>query len=601
MSFIKSLLQDVWSKIAAGEVVERPASAVKELVENSIDAGANQITVSLTDGGRLKIVVDDNGMGIAFDELPLAIEYHATSKIQNVEDLEKIATLGYRGEALASLVAVADVEIISKMAGSEMGGVIKTLNGKIIQHEQLNCNKGTRVQIDNLFGTLPARRKFLKSATGELKRCASLIREYAICRPDIIFTLENDGKIILSTDGSGEKKRVLEKLWGNDAEIQCVKSKTAHLNLECWFQSKYGRKDITAFVNSRAVNDNAIKTAVNSAARDLNGNWALFFTLEPSLVDVNIHPTKAEVRFRYPSEIYEAVKIASSNLGSVPKFITGEHENFAGDISNSKTGNNFSRSDFNSNAENFSRPKSNLSPGRFFNASNNFHKPANSSNARDYFEPVKKIPAQKDFFSDLNQTVSENLQTETQTQIKYLGQISSGYLIFDTPDELVIIDPHAAHERINYERIKNIAAKSENVQHLLIPVLLHPTLALETQEYINELNRNGFEIENTSNGLALKGVPAAVSEFFEPDVLLRMSLNALRQNQDGDIKNILWRTWATQACKMSVKLTSEISSHEALILWQKLNECEQPFTCPHGRPVALKISSQDFAKHFGRE
>ena len=352
---------------------------------------------------------------------------------------------------------------------------------------------------------------------------------------------------------------------------------------------------------------------MNAAARNLNGNWALLFTLEPSLVDVNIHPAKAEVRFRYPAEIYEAIKIAASNLGSVPKFITtgvksdfnfNDDTNFNLDsISNSKSNDNAVK---NFNPVSTQNIKSNLSTPKNFYDRNNFKAPVQNP-VKNYAQDSNKNSARSEQIkflhdSEKNFNQPQNSVNEfNDSKIKYLGQISSGYLIFDTPDELIIIDPHAAHERINYERIKNIASQSESVQHLLIPVLLHPTLALEVQEFFNELNANGFEIENTTNGLALKGIPAAVSEIAEPEVLLRMSLNALRQNHDGDIKNILWRSWATQACKMSVKLTSELTRYDALELWSNLQKCEQPFTCPHGRPVALKISRQDFAKHFGRE
>ncbi|MBQ3654109.1 MAG: DNA mismatch repair endonuclease MutL, partial [Synergistaceae bacterium] len=319
MPSITELQQDLWSRIAAGEVVERPASAVKELVENSLDAQAKRIRVSLKDGGRLRIVVDDDGTGIAFDELPLALAYHATSKISSLDDLEHILTLGYRGEALASLVAVSDVEIRSRQANSDSGGAIRTHDGKIIEHVLLNCPTGTRVQVDNLFSGLPARRKFLKSATGELRKAAVFIREYAVCNPSIAFSLDHDGKNIFATDGSGDKKRVLSALWGEGAEIQCVNVKAEHTELECWFQSRAGlsaRGDTMAFVNGRAVDDPEIRKAVGQVSRELAGNWALFFTLDPSLVDVNIHPAKAEVRFRYTGEIYEAVRNSAKHLGS---------------------------------------------------------------------------------------------------------------------------------------------------------------------------------------------------------------------------------------------------------------------------------------------
>ena len=205
---IKELSENVWAKIAAGEVVERPASVVKELVENSLDANAKKIRVKLTDGGRLKIIVEDDGDGIAFEDLPLALTYHATSKISEIDDLENIHTLGYRGEALASVAAVAEIEIRSRQKDSETGGMIRANENKIIEHVKINHPNGTRIQVENLFSGLPARRKFLKSASGELRRAAVFLREYAVCNPEISFSLEHDGKEIFSTDGSGSRKFV---------------------------------------------------------------------------------------------------------------------------------------------------------------------------------------------------------------------------------------------------------------------------------------------------------------------------------------------------------------------------------------------------------
>ncbi|MBQ4470080.1 MAG: ATP-binding protein, partial [Synergistaceae bacterium] len=193
---IKALPENVWTRIAAGEVVERPASAVKELVENSLDAGATQIRVSLSDGGRQRIIVQDNGSGIAFDELPLALMYHATSKISEVADLENIMTLGYRGEALASIASVADVEIRSRQKGSDSGGLIRTRDGKITEHIETNCNIGTRIQVDNLFSALPARRKFLKSDNVEFRHIVEEFQRVALTRPEISFTLSHNGKDI---------------------------------------------------------------------------------------------------------------------------------------------------------------------------------------------------------------------------------------------------------------------------------------------------------------------------------------------------------------------------------------------------------------------
>ena len=579
---IKTLSENVWSKIAAGEVVERPASVVKELVENSLDANAKKIRVKLTDGGRLKIIIEDDGDGIAFEDLPLALTYHATSKISEVSDLESIRTLGYRGEALASVAAVSEIEIRSRQRASETGGMIRANEGKIIEHVKINHPQGTRIQVENLFSGLPARRKFLKSASGELRRAAVFLREYAVCNPEISFSLEHDGKEIFSTDGSNSKKLVLMKIWGAGNDIQSIKLTHGNLSLECWFQPRMGissgRNDLISFVNGRAVNDPVIKSAVNNAARELSGNWALFFTVEPSLVDVNIHPAKSEVRFRYPDEIFSVIRKAANNLGS-PMDI------------------NINPPAINKNTN--ERPKFSFS-----NPNYNFQNSSSSSIKNPTFEPHKTFNPEPqiyldDFYNNPDNK-NENENENSEPEIIFLGQNSGGYLVFDNYDGLVLMDPHAAHERINYEKIKSLAEKSRNVQKLLTPVLLHPTLALEAHEYEHALKESGFEFSDTPSGVELKSIPSIGAEF-DPEVLLRASLGALKNNHDGDTLNILWRTWATMACKASVKLTTKISRDEALSLWKNLHECEQPFVCPHGRPVLIEIKNSDLQKRFGRE
>ncbi|MBQ3447793.1 MAG: ATP-binding protein, partial [Synergistaceae bacterium] len=553
---------------------ERPASAVKELTENSLDAGATRISVSLKDGGRLRIVVEDDGEGIAFDDLPLALMYHATSKLREISDLERIMTLGYRGEALASLAAVADVEIRSRKPSEDDGGLVRTHDGKITEHIHVKCSPGTRVQVADLFSGLPARRKFLKSASGELRRAAVFIREYAVCSPAVSFFLEHDGKEIFSTDGSGDRRRVLAKIWPEGAEIQTVNIIGEHLAMECWFQSRAGlsgRGDVMSFVNGRAVNDPVIKSAVATAARELAGNWALFFTLEPSLVDVNIHPAKAEVRFRYPDEIYSSLHNAVKRLGS-PAYIPT-----------------------NTNAPvRLTPPAPTMTPA-----------PHRASSTRPGWNFGDTPSAStRDFPSAGNVQAALFADTGTATEdsgVHFMGQNSGGYLVYDTQEGLVLVDPHAAHERVNYERIKSAAENSRNVQKLLMPVILHPTLALETAEYESSLRDSGFDFVNGESGVEMTAVPAIGSVDFEPEALLRASLRALKSNHDGDTRNILWRTWATMACKASVKLTTKLAGDEALTLWRELHECEQPFVCPHGRPVMIELKNDDLLKRFGRE
>ncbi|WP_298780256.1 DNA mismatch repair endonuclease MutL [uncultured Fretibacterium sp.] len=598
MPEIRELPEGVWTRIAAGEVVERPASAVKELVENALDAGARRVRVRLWDGGRLRIVVEDDGCGIGFEDLPLALLPHATSKLRGIEDLENIRTLGYRGEALASLVAVADLEIRSRPEGGA-GGLIRASGGRVTEHVAAACAPGTRVQADELFKELPARRKFMKSASGELRRAASVMREYAVARPDVSFALEHDGREVLSTDGGGDRRRVLERLWGAEPPIQTAEAEAGHLSLVAWLQSRQGRSDVMAFVNGRAVNDPVVKGAVTAAARELTGNWALFLSLDPSLVDVNIHPAKAEVRFRYAGEVFEAVREAAGKLGA-PAPLTFPSAGAAASGAGSRAavmerGWSFREGPtLRPTAPRLDPPPASSPPLSPFSrvAPPDFGGPA---------RPASSPPAALSPREERDEPSPSPEDTPAMEAPVYMGQTSQGYLIFDTPEGLVLMDPHAAHERVGYERIRDRATGEAAVQKLLIPTPLPPTLALEAEEYRAALEAAGFSLESHEGGLRLAAVPALPDGAPEPEALLRASLAALKGDQDGDAKELLWRTWATMACKAAVKLTTALASAEALALWRDLHRCVQPFHCPHGRPTMLVLGPEELLRRFGRE
>jgi DNA mismatch repair protein MutL len=631
---IQLLPENVWARIAAGEVVERPASAVKEMIENSLDAGAKRIRVKLWDGGRVRIVVEDDGAGIAFNDLPLALTPHATSKIGGIEDLEAIHTLGYRGEALASLAAVSGVEIRSRPAG-ESGGLIRAREGRVSDHMLANCAPGTRVQADSLFENLPARRKFLKSAAGELRRAAAILREYAICRPEVGFSLEHDGRPVFSTDGGGDRRRAIEQLWGAEPPVSAVEAAAGRISLECWWQPRghAARSDVVSFVNGRSVTDPLVKGAVNAAARELAGGWALFFSIDPALIDVNIHPAKAEIRFRYPGEVFDAVKEAAAKLGAPARYVQGDRQKEAlsrdslGDWdfksepgaesspnfrSNFKSGsksslNADSRSGFSFRGETGLRHSSSSSPSSSmpFQAA----RPDRLFGRVEWPEEAAGGQAMTEFpFPAAAETPSEAQNGEAGGDAIYLGQLSSGYLVFDTPAGAAVIDPHAAHERVAFERVRAAAEDGMRAHSLLIPVLLPPTLQLEAQEQREFLESVGFSLEMVDGGLQLAAIPGVANALFSaipPDALLRASLAALRDTAGASPEaagpvECLWRSWATTACKEAVKVTTRLQPEEALTLWRDLHECRQPFFCPHGRPTILEISTTELTKHFGR-
>ena len=290
---IKRLAPDISTRIAAGEVIERPSSVAKELIENSLDAGARTISIQTEQGGKSSFVIEDDGCGIPCAELPLALERYATSKITDIEDLERISTLGYRGEALASIAAVSRMEIRSKTAEAEAGGLIRCEAGEITLHTETPAKPGTRIQIDDLFFNLPARRKFLKTSSAELRRIVQIVNDYALIHPEVTFRLYEESKKILEYTGAACVEDTLLRRWGRQTKIYHSESQSGSLSARLWWNPipDSRRVVIMLFVNGRRVQDAAIRAALSTADAAAYGEWLVLLDLPPQDVDVNIHPT----------------------------------------------------------------------------------------------------------------------------------------------------------------------------------------------------------------------------------------------------------------------------------------------------------------------
>lgn len=576
---ISLLPEDVFSRIAAGEVVERPVSVVKEAVENSLDAGASEVKVSLFEGGKLRIVVRDDGEGIAFNELPLAVARHATSKIHTLEELERVQSLGFRGEALASIAAVSRFEIHSRRAEDDEGGLLRVESGRTVLHMPIPCLKGTRISVEDLFYPLPARRKFLKTAASEGRRTSSLIRDFAVAYPSVAFFENHDGKNGFSSTGDGDRERVLRDLWGDHGELRSCETKAANLFLECWWMPFPGktRSSVTTFVNGRTVTDSVIRGAVGSLCRTLIGNWVFLFTLPPVLLDANIHPAKAEVRFRYPGEVFDTVQQAVLKLsGSVPTISPCELTSFSGEKNRPFTSEAVLE---NNHGE---RP---LCEQSFpFSGESLFCRVAA---APPLSESMEKQPSEDGG--------SEN-------HIRFLGQIASGYLVFETDDGLAVMDPHAAHERIGYERMGRISRESLVFQRCAIPLPVPPSFSLAVTEHRDDLEKVGFSFEEKEGLLSLMVFPSLPGNMGEdPLRLLRAILLEWTEERKTPLEEILWKKLATMACGMAVKLGDRLTTSESLALWWNLQRCESPWSCPHGRPTVLVLTRRKLETFFGRE
>lgn len=583
---IRRLSPDVAQLIAAGEVVERPLSAVKELIENSLDAGAETVKVSLTAGGKSLIAVSDDGCGIAEEELSLAVEKHATSKIVTVDDLEAVTSLGYRGEALPSLAAVAELDLRSRVKGRS--GARLTVRKGEVRLSSCECQVGTTVTVSDLFYNLPARRKFLKSSQGELRRIAELVRDYAICWPRVAFRLEHEGRVIFASSGNGERADILALRWGKEPAARKREGCDACGRCELWWQDGGvgSRFALIAFINGRRVNDKSLRAAITGHPWAGRGNWFLSLTLPPEDLDVNIHPAKTEVLLRRSGEVFSLVRavaglFATDHASLPPKGFTvsaAEYRVAGGDSPFRALSSPFERQSPPSFAGRLSdrqsgRSGSSVGGSLPFDTSV-FARQAPLGSASGAVKDLVDLPL-------LRQGTGDPL---------YLGQLPEGYLAFCDGDGLVLMDPHAAHERINYRALIRQWEEGQPLcQPLAAPLDLPPTLGEELAGREGDLEPLGFRFEG-SRLVAVPQVPFDIT----PLRLLRGALAALEEGKNRDLLD----RFASRACKASIKLTARVSEAEARALWHRLEDLEK--SCPHGRPVTLRLSAKALDDYFGR-
>ncbi|WP_455598186.1 DNA mismatch repair endonuclease MutL [Cloacibacillus sp.] len=580
---IKRLAPDISTRIAAGEVIERPSSVAKELIENSLDAGARTISIQTEQGGKSSFVIEDDGCGIPCAELPLALERYATSKITNIEDLERISTLGYRGEALASIAAVSRMEIRSKAAEAEAGGLIRCEAGEITLHTETPAKPGTRIQIDDLFFNLPARRKFLKTSSAELRRIVQIVNDYALIHPEVTFRLYEESKKILEYTGAACVEDTLLRRWGRQTKIYHSESQSGSLSARLWWNPipDSRRVVIMLFVNGRRVQDAAIRAALSTADAAAYGEWLVLLDLPPQDVDVNIHPTKEEVRFRRSGEAFKIVydnakaifaqrhSIAAPPLPpSAPDdFMTPPHTAFGAEALPAAP------AAYSPNGWTFQKkgPWRAASPLGATAATENIFTPAE--------EPPR---AEEEFFFDKN----------------YVGQSAEGFLIFDFPDALAVMDPHAAHERILFEEICESFKDNIAAQWLTLPMEIPQAVAAEAALYEKELAALGFRTE----GGRVTAVPAIKGKgHLSPIDMLRSALRGMETENDPVKRDReVWWRMARLACRDAVKLGRRFEPEEALDLLRRLERCDTPYTCPHGRPTVFLIENKKLRDWFER-
>jgi DNA mismatch repair protein MutL len=584
---IRLLSSEVSSQIAAGEVVERPASVVKELTENSLDAGAKNISISIEDAGRTLIEVADDGHGIPSGELELAASRHATSKLILSNDLFHIQTLGFRGEALASIGSVSQMTITSRVESAKEGARLKVNGGILGKVEKVGAPVGTVVRVENLFYNVPARLKFLKTDVTERRAIDSLVTRYALAYPNVRFKVTDGKQVTLQTAGDGDRRAILASLYGVDVAKQMLEVMASEegLTLTGFISpvslTRSNRKEITFFINGRWVQEISLNSALLQAYHTLLmvGRYpltALFLEMAPEDVDVNVHPTKAEVRFRSQDKIFSFVQrsvrkalLAYTPVPAVSPQLWG------------------------------GRSRDEELPGR--------RAGIDWSIAHDEELKVESGEAEGSEASISNiQSPSPDSQSTFSTGVpllRLIGQIGSTYLVAEGPDGLYLIDQHAAHERVLFEKLM---AQHENKsipsQSLLAPeiVTLPPQSAKVLAEHLPFLNRFGFEVEEFgTNTFQVRAMPMLFSGG-DPASALKALVEDFEEDESPLQAEVEARLAARVCKRLAVKAGQALTSEEQRSLLNDLEACHSPRTCPHGRPTMIHLSVDALERQFGR-
>jgi len=635
---IKVLDQHTIDKIAAGEVIERPASVVKELVENSIDAGATRITVEITDGGTSMIRVTDNGSGIDADDVRKAYLSHATSKLDNVDDLMNIISLGFRGEALSTIAAVSKVEMITKTHDALSGIKYEIHGGKEIDFKEVGAPDGTTIISRNIFYNTPARLKFLKSNMTEGSYISDLMTHIALANPDVAVQLISNNKVIIDTQGDGRLKETIYSLYGKDITrgLLDVNYEEGDIKLTGFvgkpFLSKGNRSFENYFVNKRYIKSPIVNRAIEEAYKThiMQHKFpytALFIEVPPYMVDVNVHPAKREFRFDNEQGLFHAVfhavkdaltdkemiPDATANYSNTPENII---YNRSTDIAPAET--NIVNDKPSGNSSSFSILES-LLPKEYVEK---LSKSGNETQEKTEEESLSKSkdntfsrsiditientfgkPLDKKDFAQEEMSETRYLSEEAKGHHKIIGQVFDTYWITEYDGVMYLMDQHAAHEKVNYERfLKEFKERTIHSQNLFPPELVslsnsEKQAVLENAEY---LSRYGFEVEDFgSNEVRITAMPANLIGLDGREVFSEL-VSYLNDHITEVTEDIFVRKLATMGCKAAIKGNQRITEPEVVDLIDKLMKLNDPYTCPHGRPTLVKFSKEDVDKMFKR-
>ena len=647
MGKIKELQTSLANKIAAGEVVERPSSVVKELLENAIDAQSTEINIEVEQSGVASIRVVDNGTGIEADDLSLVFHRHATSKLDADDDLFHIRTLGFRGEALASISSVSKVTLRT-CTDNESGHEIYAENGEIINQKPAKAKKGTDILVESLFYNTPARLKYIKSLYTELGKITDIVNRMAMSHPDIRISLVSDGKTLLKTNGSGKTNEVMAEIYGMKVakDLVHITGDTSDYHLEGYVarpeHSRSNKHYISIFINGRYIKNFVLNKAIVEGYHTLLtiGRYPICYIniqMDPILVDVNVHPTKLEVRLSKEEQLYdlivekirEAFKdkilIPKNDLDSYPKKnkVLNSFEQQKLDFER-KQNEVQNRSDLSEEQRQegldettFEKDKNqNISQVNEVNESTLYNDSQYSSRNHDdnYFSNQKDILNELDHQHEIleheedqnDEDIKGTVSASTRRRVPYMevvGQVHGTYIIAQNENGMFMIDQHAAQERIKYEYFREkIGEVTNEVQNLLIPMTFHFSKDEQfiIDQYQEELDRVGVHLEHFGgHDYIVNSYPVWFPKA-EAEEIIKDMIELVLENKKIDVKKMREDAAIMMSCKKSIKANHYLKNNEMADLIDQLREMEDPFTCPHGRPIIINFSNYELEKLFKR-
>jgi DNA mismatch repair protein MutL len=604
------LSEEIVNKIAAGEVVERPASIVKELVENSIDAGATDIRVELEKGGCQSIKVVDNGSGIEHEDVALVFERHATSKIHKFDDIYSVASFGFRGEAMPSIASVAHVELLTRRKDDLEGTRAVLEAGAIKEITPAGCPEGTQISVTKIFAKVPARRKFLKTEATEQGLCLDAITRLALAHPEIRFKVLVNGRESFSAPEALDESKRISMVLGDDFSAHCISmhAQKDNVSLTGFISrpefTKSNSKSIYLFVNKRFVRDNSITHAVLSAYRQVieprrYPAAVLFLDLPPEDVDVNVHPAKMEVRFKDSNSIYQLVsRSIAENLAGAEASKSSFVYRLSPAAEPNKVDLLLRRKNKKSSTSDVVPLRDRVAPRPFglFSRQNLQQAISDDLLKRSPVAEKPEAPYQSD-----NAPAKEKINF---MELSYLGQFANTYLVFAGSEGLVLLDQHAAHERILLEKLKKATPKQVVSQSLLILEIISLTPAQITlfSECIDFLREIGLEIEIFGkDAIVVKAIPATLSDIKISEMISDIADQLKEQNQMPSLEEKKEKILASLACRAAIKANNILSEEEAEALCNQLEETPYNLTCPHGRPITISFSLSEIERMFKRK